>query len=77
MVSLIGCVVSTGSYEESISMTVDKPGCVETTWDDSGRCDEDDAPEVLMVLDSLERGHLRRLEMASSGKGGLSAILCE
>ena len=58
-------------------MIVDKLGCVETTQDNSGICDEDDAQEVLMVLDSVERGRLRRPEMASGGKGGLSAILRE
>ena len=61
MVSLIGTSMSTCSNEDSILTTVDKLGCVEMTRDDSGRCDEDDALEVLMVLDSVEQDRLHQI----------------
>ena len=77
MVSLIGWIMTTGSCEYSVSTTIDELGFVETNQDDSGICEDDVTPEVLIVLVSVELCRLRRPEMASSDKGGLSAILLE
>ena len=60
MVSVIGWIVTTGSYEDSVSITVDEPGFVETNCADSGICEDDVAPKVLIVLVSVERCHLCR-----------------
>ena len=66
-----------GSYEDSISTTLYKPGFVETTCADSGIWEDDASLEVLMVLVSIERCHLHHLEVTSSGKGGFNASLRE
>ena len=77
MVSLIGWIVTIGSCEDYVLTIVDEPGFVETTRDESGICDDDVAPEVLILLVLVERYRLCRPKMASGGKGGLSAILHE
>ena len=77
MVSLIGWIMTTGSCENSVSTTVDEPGFVETTCVDSGICEDDVAPEILIVLVLVERCLLRRPEVAFGGKDGFSVVLCE
>ena len=77
MVSLIGWIVTMGSYEDFVSTTVHEPGFFETIRDDSHICEDDVAPEVLIVLFSVEKCHLRRTGVNSGGKGGFNANLCE
>ena len=73
MVSLIGWIVTTCSCEDSVSTIVEKPIFVEKTCSDSGICEYDSSPEVLMVLVSVEQCRLHRLEVTSGGKGGFNA----
>ena len=54
MVSQIGWIVTTSSYEDSVSTTVDKPGFVETTCANSSIWEDDASLEVLIVLVSVE-----------------------
>ena len=75
MVSLIGWIVTTSSSEDFVSTTLDEPSFVETTCANSGICEDDVAPEVLVLLVLVERCFLHLPEMASGGKGGLSYIL--
>ena len=77
MVSLIGWIVTIGSCEDFNSKIVDEPGFVETTHNDSGICEDDFSPEVLIVLVSIEGCCLCRPEIAYGGKGGLNDILRE
>ena len=72
MVSAIEWIVTTGSCEDSVSTTVDEPGCVEKIWANSGLKD-DVSPEVQIVLDLEDRDRLRLPEVTSSGKGGFKA----
>ena len=76
MVSAIEWIVTTGSYEESISTTVNKPRCVETIWANSG-LNDDVSLEVQIVLDSADRDRLRLPEVTSEGKGGFKDNLRE
>ena len=69
--------MTTGSCEDSNSKNLDEPRFVETTRDDSGICEDDVAPKVLIVLVLVEQCRLRRPEMVSDGKGGFSAIIRE
>ena len=69
--------MTTGSCKDSILTTVDEPKFIETTRNDSSICEDDVAPEVLIVLVSVERCHLRRPEVTSGGKGGFNDILQE
>ena len=77
MVSLIGWIVTTCSYEDSVSTTVDEPGFVETNCGDFGICEYDASLEVLMVLVLVEWCRFRWPEVTFGVKGGLSAILCK
>ena len=47
-----------GSCEDFVSTTIDEIGFVETTCADSGICEDDVAPEVLIVLFSIEQCRL-------------------
>ena len=77
MVSIIGWIMTTGSFEDSISTIVDEQGFVETTCVESGICEDDVTPEVLIVLVSVERCLRHRPEVAYSGKGGFNSSLRE
>ena len=76
MVSAIECIVTTGSYEDSVSTTINEPGCVETIWAKFGLKD-DVFPEVRIVLDLADRDRFHLPEVTSSGKGGFNASLRE
>ena len=67
--------MTTGCCENSVSTTVDEPGCVETTWANSGLLENDVSLEVRIVLDSEDRDHLHLPEVTSGGKGGFKANL--
>ena len=69
--------MTTGSFEDSISTTVDELVFVETTCVNSGIWEDDASPEVLMVLVLVERCRLRHTEVAFGGKGGFNASLHE
>ena len=70
MVSQIGWIVTIGSYEDSISTTVEKPGFVETTCANSGIWEDDASPKVLMALVLVERCLRER-----RGKGFCSSMI--
>ena len=76
MVSAIEWIVTKGNYEDSVSTTVNEPGCVETIWANYGLKD-DVSPEVWIVLDSADRDRLRLPELTFGGKYGFNASLRE
>lgn len=75
--------MSSGNYDIFVSTVVDKPGSVEATRDSVLKGSYvyvilyDVGPRVPEVPDSVGCARLRLLGVASGGKGGLSAILCE
>ena len=77
MVSLIRWIVTKGSCEDSVSTTVDEPGCVETTCENSCLWENYVSPEVRAVLHSADFDRLRRPEVTSGSKGGFNANLRE
>lgn len=54
MVSLIGWIVNTGSYEDFVSTTTDETGFLEASCVDSSIREHDVMQEVIIVLVSLE-----------------------
>ena len=72
---MIGWIMTTSSYEDSVSTTVGKPGFLETTCAKSIIWEDDASPEVLMVLVSVDCDRLCLPEVTSSGKGSFKANL--
>ena len=77
MVSQIGWILTMGSYEDSVSTTIDKPKFVETTCANSGIWEYDASPEVLVVLVLVEWRRLHQPGLTSGGKDGFNANLRE